>query len=71
MQLAQRFRVVVFGSLYLTWLLIHSFVALVQDMYPIAVKWTEYAPRVVEEYPDLFAGKPHGLYIYYSCDFVA
>ena len=25
------------------------------DMYRIAVKWTEYAPRVVDVYPELFA----------------
>lgn len=27
------------------------------DMFEITVKWTEYAPRVLELYPDIFAGK--------------
>ena len=31
------------------------YLATVRDMYRIAVRWTEYAPRVVHVYPELFA----------------
>lgn len=31
------------------------YLATVRDMYQIAVRWTEYAPRVVDIYPELFA----------------
>lgn len=29
------------------------------DMYQIAVKWTEYAPRIVDMYPNLYAGEKY------------